>query len=133
MDTLLTALYGALTDRIIPSRKGSPGFARRPAGGHRRRTGLPGRQVTGFILVNPKMFGEVAATTMLLELPANTPPPDTPIVSDKGLRSRAFERELGGRDLVLIRPTHPDETAPAIRHNWAAGADQKRSLIADGH
>ena len=41
LDTLLTALYVELTDRIIPSR----GFPLRPgpaAGGDRRRAGVPG-------------------------------------------------------------------------------------------
>ena len=43
LDTLLTALYVELTDRIIPSRGLGPPRARQAAGGHRRRARLPGR------------------------------------------------------------------------------------------
>jgi hypothetical protein len=78
----------------------------------------PDGLVTGFVLVNPKMFGEVAATRMMLDLPANVPPPGTTIVADKGLRSRAFEHELAGRGLVLIRPAYPDETDPGVFPTW---------------
>ena len=78
----------------------------------------PDGLVTGFILVNPKMFGEAAATSMMLALPANTPPPGTTIVADKGLRSRALDVELAGRGLVLIRPAYPDETDTGVFPSW---------------
>jgi hypothetical protein len=78
----------------------------------------PDGLVTGFILVNPKMVGEAAAMSMMLELPANVPPPGTTIVADKGLRSRALEAELAGRGLVLIRPAYPDETDPGVFPSW---------------
>ena len=41
LDTLLIALYVELTDRIIPS-LGCPRRPGQPAGGDRRRAGLPG-------------------------------------------------------------------------------------------
>lgn len=78
----------------------------------------PDGLVTGFILVNPKMFGEAAATSMMLRLPANAPPSGTTIVADKGLRSRALETELADRGLVLIRPPYPDETDTGIFPSW---------------
>jgi hypothetical protein len=78
----------------------------------------PDGLVTGFILVNPKMFGEAAATSMMLELPANVPPAGTTIVADKGLRSRALEAELAEHSLVLIRPAYANEPDPGIYPAW---------------
>ena len=78
----------------------------------------PDGLVTGFILVNPKLFGEAAATSMMLGIPANVPPPGTTIVSDKGLRSRTLETELAGRGLVLIRPAYPDEPDLGVFPAW---------------
>ena len=78
----------------------------------------PDGLVTGFILVNPKMFGEAAATSMMLELSANVPPPGTTIVADKGLRSRALECELAARGLVLVRPAYRDESDLGVFPAW---------------
>jgi hypothetical protein len=141
----------------------------------------PDGLITGFILFNPKMFGEQRATQMMLDVPANSPPAGTVIVTDKGLHGREFEADIAGRRFVLVRPArsgeNDDELFPkwlrqriesvnesvkgqlgiehpgaheidglfarvvqrllalnaAIWHNWAAGADRKRSLIAYDH
>lgn len=75
---------------------------------------VPDGLVTGYILINPKMFGETAATSMMLMLPANVPPPASTIVADTGLRSRALETELAGRGLVLIHLAYTDEPDPGV-------------------
>lgn len=42
--------------------------------------------VTGFILFNPKQYGEVGAARLMPGEHANLPPPGATIVADKGLR-----------------------------------------------
>jgi len=78
----------------------------------------PDGLVTGYIMVNPKMFGEAAATSMMLTVPANIPPPGSTIVADKGLRSRALEAELAEHHLLLIRPAYANEPDPGIYPAW---------------
>ncbi len=69
LDTLLTALYVELTDRIIPFRG-------------------PGRTVTGFSLANPKLYGERDQARQTLERqPAKRPapaPPSSPTRAPRG-------------------------------------------------
>ena len=141
----------------------------------------PDGLVTGFILVNPKMYGELEATLMMLDPPANHPLPGSTFVGDKGFRGRDFEAELLRQFLVLVRPAcgnepdpgvfpkwlrqrveavigtlkdqlgieHPGAHKPdglftrvvqrllalnaGIWHNWAIGAERRRSLIALDH
>jgi hypothetical protein len=64
------------------------------------------------------LFGEAAATSLMMALPANVPPPGTTIVADKGLRSRALEAELAKHHLVLIRPAYANEPDPGIYPAW---------------
>jgi hypothetical protein len=53
----------------------------------------PDGLVTGFILVNPKMYGELDATRMMLQVRDNRPLPGSTFVGDKGFRGREFEAE----------------------------------------
>jgi hypothetical protein len=141
----------------------------------------PDGLVTGFILVNPKLYGEHEATLMMLAVPENAPAPGSTAVGDKGFRGRQFEADVLAKGIVLVRPAcageadagvfpkwlrqrvesvieslkgqlgieHPGAHKPdglftrvvqrllalntAIWHNWAIGADRKRSLIAYDH
>lgn len=137
--------------------------------------------ITGFILVNPKMYGELEATLMMLELSDNHPLPGSTVVGDKGFRGADFEARLLREGIVLIRPACSNEVDPGVFpkwlrqpveavigtlkdqfgiehprahkpdglftrviqrllalnagvwHNWAIGAERKRSLIAFDH
>jgi hypothetical protein len=141
----------------------------------------PDGLITGFILVNPKLYGEHEATLMMLGIPGNCPRTGSTVVGDKGFRGREFEARLLAMGIVLVRPAcageadpgvfpkwlrqrvesvieslkgqlgieHPGARKPdglftrvvqrllalnaAIWHNWAIGADRKRSLIAYDH
>jgi hypothetical protein len=141
----------------------------------------PDGLVTGFILVNPKMYGELEATVMMLAEPGNRPEPGSTFVGDKGFRGRWFEAELLRQGVVMVRAACANETDPGvfpkwlrqrveavigtlkdqlgiehprahkpdglftrvvqrlltlnagIWHNWQAGAERKRSLIAYDH
>lgn len=90
---------------------------------------VPDGLVTGYILINPKMFGETAATSMMLMLPANVPPPASTIVADTGLRSRALETELAGRGLVLIHLAYTDEPDPGCSLPGRANASSHTLAI----
>lgn len=141
----------------------------------------PDGLVTGFILVNPKMYGELEATLMMLAEPGNRPDPGSTFVGDKGFRGRGFEAELLRQGIVMVRAACANESDPGvfpkwlrqrveavigtlkehlgiehprahkpdglftrvvqrllalnagIWHNWQAGAQRKRSLIAYDH
>jgi hypothetical protein len=74
--------------------------------------------VTGFILVNPKLFGEREAVLLMLAEPKNRPRPGTTDVCDKGFASAAFEAELATMGITVVRPARKDETDPGIYPNW---------------
>jgi hypothetical protein len=78
----------------------------------------PDGLVTGFILFNPKMFGEQQATQMMLDVPANAPPAGTVIVTDKGLHGREFEADIAARHLVLVRPARSGESDNGLFPKW---------------
>jgi hypothetical protein len=78
----------------------------------------PDGLVTGFILVNPKMYGELDATRMMLGLSANRPLPGSTVVGDKGFRGRDFEAELLEGGMVLVRPACGDESDPGVFPAW---------------
>ena len=80
--------------------------------------------ITGFILVNPTMCGQLEARLMMLGVPDNRPPPGSTVVGDKWVtrhRGVDFEARLLPEGIVLIW------------HNWAISAERKRSLIAFDH
>lgn len=75
--------------------------------------------VTGFGLGNPKLFGErELARQMLKDQPANQPPADTAVVTDKGLSGHGTEEFFAGLDLHLIRPARRDEHDTGVFPNW---------------
>lgn len=74
--------------------------------------------ITGFILVNPKMYGELEATLMMLGVADNHPLPGTTVVGDKGFRGAHFEAELLREHLVLIRPACSNEVDPGVFPKW---------------
>lgn len=74
--------------------------------------------ITGFILVNPKMYGELEATLMMLGVPDNHPLPGSTFVGDKGFRSADFEGELLRRHIVLFRPACSNEADPGVFPKW---------------
>jgi hypothetical protein len=78
----------------------------------------PDGLITGYILINPKLYGEQQALAMMLSRPENVPPPGTAIVSDKGLRSRELEADMASSHLPLIRPACSDETETGIFPKW---------------
>lgn len=78
----------------------------------------PDGLVTGFILVNPKMYGELDATRMMLELAGNRPLPGSTLVGDKGFRGRDFEAELLGDGMVVVRPACANESDPGVFPKW---------------
>lgn len=78
----------------------------------------PDGLVTGFILVNPKLYGEQEATAMMLESADNRPLPGSTLVGDKGFRGRGFEAALLSKGLVMVRPACRDETDPGIFPAW---------------
>jgi hypothetical protein len=78
----------------------------------------PDGLITGWILVNPKMFGEAQATAMMLAVPANCPPPGTAFVTDKGLRSSALKNGMALMGYDLIRPASHGEPDNGLFPNW---------------
>jgi hypothetical protein len=78
----------------------------------------PDGLVTGFILVNPKMYGELDATRMMLGLSANRPLPGSTLVGDKGFRGRVFAAQLLADGMVLVRPACSDEQDPGLFPTW---------------
>jgi hypothetical protein len=74
--------------------------------------------ITGFVLVNPKMYGELEATLMMLGVAGNHPLPGSTVVGDKGFRGVGFERELRGHGLVLVRPACSNEVDPGVFPKW---------------
>jgi hypothetical protein len=78
----------------------------------------PDGLITGFILVNPKMYGELDATRMMLELADNRPLPGSTVVGGKGFRGRDFEAELLADGIVLARPTCSNEPDPGVFPKW---------------
>jgi hypothetical protein len=73
---------------------------------------------TGFGLANPKLVGERQALLRLLQLPANRPPPDTVLVSDKGLAGHQVQAALADQHLLLVRPARTDEPDPGSFPAW---------------
>lgn len=69
----------------------------------------PDGLVTGFILVNPKMYGELEATLMMLAVPGNRPQPGSTFVGDKGFRGREFEAQLLREGIVMVRAACANE------------------------
>jgi hypothetical protein len=78
----------------------------------------PDGMITGWILVNPKMFGEQQATAMMLTVPANCPPPGTAFVTDKGLRSGELETDMALMGYQLIRPASHGEPDNGLFPKW---------------
>lgn len=78
----------------------------------------PDGLITGFILVNPKMYGELDATRMMLEVEDNRPLPGSTFVGDKGFRGREFEAELLADGIVMVRPACSNETDPGVFPKW---------------
>lgn len=74
--------------------------------------------ITGFILVNPKMYGELEATLMMLGVPGNHPLPGSTVVGDKGLRGEDFAARLLGQGIVLVRPACSNEVDPGVFPKW---------------
>jgi hypothetical protein len=74
--------------------------------------------ITGFVLVNPKMYGELEATLMMLDVPGNHPLPGSTVVGDKGFRGVDFEQELRGQGIVLVRPACGNEVDPGVFPKW---------------
>ena len=75
--------------------------------------------ITGFGLGNPKLYGErQLARQMLKDQPANRPPADTAVVTDKGLSGQGTEEFFAGLDLHLIRPARRDEHDTGTFPNW---------------
>jgi len=79
---------------------------------------VPDGLVTGFILVNPKMYGELEATLMMLAEPGNRPEPGSTFVGDKGFRGRAFEAELLRQGIVMVRAACANEPDPGVFPKW---------------
>jgi hypothetical protein len=73
---------------------------------------------TGFGLANPKLVGERQALLRLLQLPANRPPADTVLVSDKGLAGHQVQAALADQHLLLVRPARTDEPDPGSFPAW---------------
>jgi hypothetical protein len=78
----------------------------------------PDGLVTGFILVNPKMYGELDATRMMLQVRDNRPLPGSTFVGDKGFRGREFEAELLAGGIVMVRPACSNESDPGVFPKW---------------
>ncbi len=78
----------------------------------------PDGLVTGFILVNPKLYGEQEATLMMLELEDNRPQAGSTLVGDKGFRGRHFEAALLRKGLAMVRPACRDEADPGLFPTW---------------
>ena len=78
----------------------------------------PDGLITGFILVNPKMYGELEATLLMLDVVGNHPPPGSTVVGDKGFRGRGFEAELLRQGLVVVRPACGNEVDPGLFPTW---------------
>lgn len=78
----------------------------------------PDGLITGFILVNPKMYGELEATLMMLGVPGNHPLPGSTVVGDKGFRGEDFAAELLGQGIVLVRPACSNEVDPGVFPKW---------------
>jgi hypothetical protein len=78
----------------------------------------PDGLITGFILVNPKMYGELEATLMMLGVPDNHPLPGSTVVGDKGFRGAAFEAALLRQGIVLVRPACSNEADPGLFPKW---------------
>jgi hypothetical protein len=123
----------------------------------------PDGLVTGFILVNPKLVKERDAVRMMFALDKNRPEPGTTGVCDKGFAGAKGEPDPGifpnwlrqrieSVNWTLKGQLGLDQHGArvisglwarvlqrllalnvAIWHNWAAGADRKRSLIHYDH
>lgn len=78
----------------------------------------PDGMITGWILVNPKMFGEQQATAMMLTVPAKCPPPGTAFVADKGLRSAELQTGMALMGYELIRPASHGEADHGLFPKW---------------
>lgn len=74
--------------------------------------------ITGFILVNPRMYGELEATLMMLCVPGNHPLPGSTVVGDKGFRGVDFDAQLRCRGIVLMRPACSNEADPGVFPTW---------------
>jgi hypothetical protein len=77
--------------------------------------------VTGFGLVNPKLYGERDAARQMLEhQPVNRPVPGTAVVTGKGLSGEDTEEFFASPQpgLELIRPARKDEKQPRCFPNW---------------
>jgi hypothetical protein len=145
LDTLLTALYMELTDRIIPRR----GFARRGPGNRPEVTDaelacIAVAQVLlrfdderHWLRIAPKLIGHLfprllgqgeyntrlRAAAPLMEAALRwlaDATPGTAIVTDKGLSGEETEDFFAGPDLALtlIRPARKDETTLHYFPNW---------------
>jgi hypothetical protein len=78
----------------------------------------PDGLITGFILVNPKMYGELDAVRMMLEVEGNRALPGSTFVGDKGFRGRDFEAELLADGIVMVRPACNNESDPGVFPKW---------------
>jgi hypothetical protein len=78
----------------------------------------PDGLVTGFLLFNPKQYGEIDAARLMLAEPANRPAPGSTLVTDKGFRSRDFEAELSENGMVLVRPPYQNEPDTRVYPKW---------------
>jgi hypothetical protein len=74
--------------------------------------------VTGFGLVNPKLFGEREAVLLMLTKPANRPMAGTVDVCDKGFAGADFAAALAQMGITVVRPARKDEDDPGTFPNW---------------
>jgi hypothetical protein len=78
----------------------------------------PDGVVTGFGLVNPKLFGEREAVIQMLAKPANRPVAGTVDVCDKGFAGADFEAALAGMGITVVRPARQDEAEHGVFPDW---------------
>jgi hypothetical protein len=78
----------------------------------------PDGVITGFGLVNPKLYSEREAMLLLLTVPQNRPAPGTLDICDKGFAGHDFEHALlHDYGITVLRPAHKDEPAHDFP-NW---------------
>src|ERR1035438_2015983 len=109
LDTLLTALYVELTDRIIPLRGPGPPRAGKAAGRHRRRARLPGR------CAGPAPVRRRAALAARRPAPGRAPVPAA-AGPERVQHQAAADRAADGGRPALARRRHPG-------HRGAVAAD----------
>jgi CubicO group peptidase (beta-lactamase class C family) len=78
----------------------------------------PDGAVTGFALINPKLYGEREGVLGMLAKPANRPAAGCADVCDKGFAGAEFERQLAQRGIIVIRPARKGEADLGAFPNW---------------